>query len=483
MSDTNAVTAGFATRDMTPKTYAKDTIRLEGRFTGVFEPLLARVILLKGAGDPAVLLTGDTTGFHGGFVQRVAQRIEREFKIPAGNVFCVSPENHSVPENFFEVDEDFFKLIEEAFIDGLREAQENMVPVEMALAAATVEQVACSRRWKMRDGSVRTSFEYRFPDLARRDDAWLYEYELEDPLPPKEDIVGPGPVDPEIRLLCLREVNGPICSLIVNYACHVSAAIRSTLYSRDFVGHLETYLSEKMGTEIPVVYIRANGANTNTNDYISDRRDDEDARIIGHRLGEAVLPVFSKLSYSPLTQYHCENIPVQLETRKEFQIGYRNQWEKELQKEVEDAQKQNVNERSMKILQSKLKKAREYKEWIDVYLHLAEQGYLEPFPETGVHDVAVALLSLNNAVLVGYPGEMFVEFGLRLKQESPIHWVFPADDTNYYKSYIGTREAYDEGGYETGMNHWNVVAPGSGERLYDAALDALKRLNSRWVAD
>ena len=101
---------------------------------------------------------------------------------------------------------------------------------------------------------------------------------------------------------------------------------------------------------------------------------------------------------------------------------------------------------------------------------------MDPFPRKGIHKTVVMLFRLNDAVLVGYPGEMFVEYDLRLKRQSPLPWVFPTDDTNDYKGYIGTQEAYKEGGFESGMNRWNVVAPDSGERLYNAALKALEQL-------
>ena len=148
-----------------------------------------------------------------------------------------------------------------------------------------------------------------------------------------------------------------------------------------------------------------------------------------------------------------------------------------MRQSLHKAEARGADENEIRVLRSKLKKAAEYGEWIDHYLQLADQGYVDRFPERGIHDTALMFFRLNNAVLVGYPGEMFVEYGLRLKAESPLSWVFPTDDTNNYKAYIGTEEAYAEGGYETGMNRWNVVAPDSGERLYNAALQGLQAIS------
>ena len=57
-------------------------------------------------------------------------------------------------------------------------------------------------------------------------------------------------------------------------------------------------------------------------------------------------------------------------------------------------------------------------------------------------------LRLNDAVLVGAPGEVFVEIGLEVKDKSPLSNTFFVAYTNGCVSYIPVPEAYREGGYE-----------------------------------
>lgn len=70
-------------------------------------------------------------------------------------------------------------------------------------------------------------------------------------------------------------------------------------------------------------------------------------------------------------------------------------------------------------------------------------------------------LRLNDAVIVGAPGEVFVEIGLEVKDRSPLDNTFFAGYTNGCISYIPVPEAYPEGGYEVLRAHIGYRLPAS----------------------
>jgi hypothetical protein len=76
---------------------------------------------------------------------------------------------------------------------------------------------------------------------------------------------------------------------------------------------------------------------------------------------------------------------------------------------------------------------------------------------------------------VSLPGEIFVELGLAIKQDSPFPHTIIAELANGSIGYIPSRRAYAQGNYEVVSAR---CAEGSGERLVDAALRLLKGLHA-----
>ena len=75
----------------------------------------------------------------------------------------------------------------------------------------------------------------------------------------------------------------------------------------------------------------------------------------------------------------------------------------------------------------------------------------------------VQVLRMGSVLLAGYPGEMFVEFGLMTRQTLGINHVLVAGYANDYIGYVPTLAT--SSGYEATMA---VVAPGSGLLLVEA---------------
>lgn len=89
-------------------------------------------------------------------------------------------------------------------------------------------------------------------------------------------------------------------------------------------------------------------------------------------------------------------------------------------------------------------------------------------------DAEVQVFTLGNKVaIVGFPGEMFAEFGLQLKEDSPFPITIPAEQANGALVYIPNRIAYEEGNYEPTAAR---LPPGAGEKLVGSALNQLLTL-------
>ena len=87
-------------------------------------------------------------------------------------------------------------------------------------------------------------------------------------------------------------------------------------------------------------------------------------------------------------------------------------------------------------------------------------------------DAEVQVIALGDQLaFVGFPGEMFTQFGLNVKQDSPFPLTITAELANGALGYIPNRQAYPEGAYEVVTTR---LKTGAGERLMNSALDQLR---------
>jgi hypothetical protein len=98
--------------------------------------------------------------------------------------------------------------------------------------------------------------------------------------------------------------------------------------------------------------------------------------------------------------------------------------------------------------------------------------------EPRVAEVQVITLGQDLA-WVSLPGEIFVELGLELKQDSPFPFTLPVELANGSVGYVPTRRAYPQGNYEVVSAR---VAEGSGEKLVAAAVTLLKQMHREALA-
>jgi hypothetical protein len=90
-------------------------------------------------------------------------------------------------------------------------------------------------------------------------------------------------------------------------------------------------------------------------------------------------------------------------------------------------------------------------------------------------EVEVQVVALGDRIAwVSLPGEIFVELGLAIKQDSPYPHTIIAELANGAIGYIPSRRAYAQGNYEVVSAR---CAEGSGEMLVDAAVRLLKELH------
>jgi hypothetical protein len=101
-------------------------------------------------------------------------------------------------------------------------------------------------------------------------------------------------------------------------------------------------------------------------------------------------------------------------------------------------------------------------------LYVAEEPLERPVP--------IRALRVGKMGIVGLPGEIFVEYGLQIKQRSPFSTTMTVELANDFVGYCPTDKALGEGSYETRLARTSKAAPGTEAAMVGAALRALQRV-------
>jgi neutral ceramidase len=285
------------------------------------------------------------------------------------------------------------------------------------------ERIAFNRRFHMMNGTVRFNPGYRNPDIVR----------------------AAGPIDPEIGLIEFHSAEGTPIAALVNYALHLDT-VGGTKYSADYPFHLSQALREFRGADYLTLFGTGTCGDINHVDVTQTSRRKADE--IGTMLAESVRRALSDLKpvevASLAVKSAAVNAPVQEFSPEEI--------------EAARAGMEHVASSAVPFLE----RVRNYK-----IMALQWRG-----TATIPLEVQAVRLSPRVAVVL-LPGEVFVELGMRIKQESPFETTLVIELTNDAPGYIPTRKAFAEGSYETVNSR---IQPGYGEKMADTAIRLLKEL-------
>ena len=447
----NKLEAGFARADVTPLMGIGISGYYVDRFAqGVLDPLEVNAVALRCGGDACVLVSVDNCGLAPTAVYTACrERTAAALGIDPASVFIASTHTHTSPfwgEGDDPMVADYTRFLEARIADAAKAAYEDLRPARMGTAEGRAPEVAFVRRFRMKDGSIRTNPGVDNPDIDH-------------PI---------GDVDERVHVLRFdREGAEPI--VLVNFGNHPDVVGGSKL-SADWPGFLRRRVEKALS---PVRCIFFNGAQGDVNhvnvrpsegfrnDLFHDF-DDVDrgyghARHIGNVLAGAVLQVYDKVRWADVDRLACAqkwitvkaNVPApeELPQARRFAELHRAGRDEEIP--FEGMELTTVVAEAERMLR------------------------LEHGPERV--EMLISGVAIGDAALIGLPGEPFTGIGRALKQAEGWNAVLPCCITNGYEGYFPMKEAYDEGGYEARSS---VFAAGVAEKIIDegkALLDGLRR--------
>lgn len=367
--------------------------------------LRARGIVLLGAGDPIVLCAVDWIG--------IANESQDVFKAALAEAAGTTPDRvevhtlhqHDAPICDFTSEKILIEKgmdpgpFEGSFqreaigriSDAIRASFAKARPVTaVGFGKAKVRKVASNRTVRLRDGRIST----RYSSEKRKDHQGLPE----------------GLIDPELSMLSFWNGDEPLAALSF-YATHPQSYYRTKVANPDFPG-VARFMRDL--AEPDVLHVHFNGAGGNIAAGKYNDGSHRNRRILAGRLEKAMRKAWKRTKRQDISSVRWETEPMLLPPNEEIAV-------------LEDS--------LVTMARGPLTNSAGTLGWF----RRRSEGL----------SINAACLAINDDVRVLFmPGELFVEYQLAAKRMRPGKNVALAAYGDYGPFYIGTREAYDIGGYE-----------------------------------
>jgi hypothetical protein len=431
--------AGAAQVDITPPAGAPMAGYYVPRVaTGTHDALHVKALVFEKNGVKVALAACDLVWLPRNLSEEARQIIQQKTGIPAdhimisathdhtGPVIMVHPSRYNLQGEMLRITEDYTNALPSRIAQAVILANSRLQPAEVRSAIGREDSLAFNRRYYMKDGSVGWNPGKLNPEIWRQ----------------------AGPTDPSVPVVYVETPDGKGIASYVNFAMHQDTT-GGLKWSADYSYALGKILQMAKGDDL--VSIFTIGCAGDINHLDTSRKDPQasygEAARIGAVLAGDALKVIQRAPVIPVSQILVSSRVLKLDlpqfTPQEVD------WARRTQATVGTANPAPFLDlvRAAKILE-------------------IDSRHGKPF------DAEVQVIALGDQLaFVGFPGEMFTQFGLNVKQDSPFPLTITAELANGALGYIPNRQAYPEGAYEAVATR---LKPGAGERLMNSALDQLR---------
>lgn len=223
-----------------------------------------------------------------------------------------------------------------------------------------------------------------------------------------------GLIDPIVSLISFWNNNKPL-AVLSYYATHPQSYYRTGVANPDIPG-VARFFRQLSVPDALHLHFNGAGGNITVGKYNDGAK--ENRLLLAERLADGMLRAWQQTKKEKITaaDVKWESLPVALPIKSSLDnLG------ELLHRETSTFVANNASKQ--------------------VFMERTKQG----------KKVDISCLKIGNARMVHLPGECFIEYQLAAKAMRPDLFVTVAAYGDYAPGYIGTAEAYSEGGYETGQ--------------------------------
>lgn len=229
--DTGKLLAGTAKINITPKTTEP-----------VHDSVYARSLVLDVNGKRLAFVSVDLAIFLSDRIERLCRE-----KYGLSKVILSSSHTHSEPKEKGKMafqGNPYVAFYEDQIVKAVGIAASHMFEARIAAGQSTFPQLGFNRLIKREDGHAKES--------------WIGDshYKPENP-----DRIPFGPVDPELGIIKIEDLQGNTRAIIMNYAMHADIVCFNYAVSADFPGVASRKVEEAFGNKINCLFVQGAGGN------------------------------------------------------------------------------------------------------------------------------------------------------------------------------------------------------------------------------
>lgn len=406
--------------------------------TGMKDELFAKAAVIESGETVLAFIVIDIISLELDSSTRIRNRVYEYTGIPAEQVMVSCTHTHTGPPRPVDaVALSYYPTLEAKSADAAILAWGKREDARIGCGRGSEDSVAFNRRFFMKDGTVQTNPGILNPNIDRPE----------------------GPIDPEVLVIRIDNARGEPLGIVSNYAVHTDC-VSGTEYSGDYPATISRTIKQLYGESVVSLFFQGACGNINHID-VSGRHD---PKVIPHRvrMGSILGLEISKVRDKTKTAWS----DVQLFVASRIV----NVSERALRKhEIEWAENtlaalKGISDDSLSSKQA-MEKTR------------AEQRLVSIRQPLHSRDYEIQVSAIGDLAVVALPAEMFVEFGLEIKERSPYAFTIINELSNGSgNGYVCTPAAYDRGGYEPTGTKFTEEA---GDLFVRSALELLNELRGR----
>lgn len=396
-------------------------IVLESNGVKIAYALFDLAMLSRQEGDAGVALAAERTG------------------IPEAHIVWAASHTHSGPYTapIFGaveggIDEEWLAGIPEKFAEAVTKAHDARRPARMSRERGYCFTVTHNRRLKYKDG--------------REINTWLLNRGEED----VQCLGSAGVIDPEVGILCFDDENDRPIAVLWHYSLHTNSHFGSN-FSADYPGVVAGHLREKLGPDVTSIFVPGTFGDTNPMGGMPETSAHSVATgrahcaFVGGELAKVILNRLEKRTPR-------DEAPALAAVKEEISVPYRDftvDQEDRIRASQWGAENEDVFRRELEIMR--------------------REGITEA-------NTFIQAWRIGEVGFASLPGEVFLEWGLKIKEESPFPWTFPVELGGDYLGYMVTEQAWNAGGYESLICRSARPSVEGVAAMVDKALELLQKL-------
>ena len=390
---------------------------------GILDDLEATALAVELNSKAVILISLDHLHIKQGLATEIRGKVAEATGVEADAVFIHCTHTHTGPHLSDETDEELNKRHTEFFItrviDAATFAMADLRPAKMGFGVGQAPGVAFVRRFRMKDGSVRTNPGVNNPDIVH-------------PI---------GDIDERVSVVRFDR-EGAESLVLVNFANHPDV-VGGCKISADWPGLTRRTVEKAIDNTKCIFFNGAQGDINHVNvhptgGFLNDMFMDFDdvargyghARYMGRVIAGGVLQIFDKVKYvdvdSLVSVRKVLDVPSNKPAPEQLPEAYRI-------KQLHDEGRDSELPYSGMMLTT-------------VVAEACRMVRLENAPDT--FDMTLSGIKLGPVAIVGIPGEPFTGIGRGIKDTDGFDMILHVCCANGYEGYFPMRDSYEEGGYE-----------------------------------